>query len=448
VTAAEREVEHVMCLGCGCGCDDITVRVRDERIVAAERACPRGTAWFGDGVVPARARVNDRDVPMSEAVDAAARMLTDAARPLVLLADDLSCEAQREGIALADRLRAVLDTLTTSTLLPSVLVAQRRGRATATFGEIRSRADVILFWGFDPAARYPRFRARVAPKDAESSDETGRSNRTVIAADIGESRGPADADHRVAFSAAEEGDALALMRAAALGNAAAPPSGGVTDDPRSSGTGWSADLASRAGALAARLAAARYAVIVHDAERADGTGRPATEGLTALAQALNGPTRSALCSLRDGGNRVGADSVVTWSTGFPLAVDFGRGAPRYRPLDAAAAMLARGELDVALVLGDAARAPSELRDALRTARCIVMGPRASESDLGPVIVVDTGVAGIHDPGFAMRSDDIPLPLRPPLRGAAGAPPPAAAVLTALSKALGSGRPRGAVGHSP
>ena len=36
------------------------------------------------------------------------------------------------------------------------LPAQRRGRATATLGEISNRADVLLFWGVDPAERYPR----------------------------------------------------------------------------------------------------------------------------------------------------------------------------------------------------------------------------------------------------------------------------------------------------
>ena len=202
MSAAERAVEHVMCLGCGCGCDDITVRVRDNHIVAAERACPRGAAWFGDGVVPARARVGGRDVSMAEAVAAAARTLAGAARPLVYLTDDLSCEAQGECAAIADRLHAMLDALSTSTVLSSLLAAQRRGRAAATFGEIRNRGDVIVFWGLDPAARYPRYRERVAPAPAGAHVPDGRRSRTVIAVDVGDARGPDDADvhgdHRTA----------------------------------------------------------------------------------------------------------------------------------------------------------------------------------------------------------------------------------------------------------
>ncbi|HEX3159641.1 MAG TPA: hypothetical protein VHQ45_14060 [Gemmatimonadaceae bacterium] len=426
MSAAERAVEHVMCLGCGCGCDDITVRVRDDRIIAAERACPRGAAWFGDGVVPARSRVEQHDVSMAEAVAAAARTLARAARPLVYLTDDLSCEAQGECAAIADRLHAMLDTLSTSTVLSSLLAAQRRGRAAATFGEIRNRGDVIVFWGMDPAARYPRYWARVAPAPAGAQVPDGRRSRTVIAVDVGDARGPDDADVRVHFANAEEEDALAIMRATVLGRPPAAPGAGATNE----GT-----LVADAVTVATTLLAARYAVIVHDAEPVPGRTSDAAEGLIALAQALNGPTRCALSTLRAGGNRMGADAVLTWRTGFPMAVDLARGAPRYRPLDGAARMLERGEIDAALVVGVAASVPESVSGALRTIPCVVVGPRASENALGATVIIDTGVAGIHEGGMAVRADDIPLPLRPSMEG----PPATVDVLRALRSALG-GRP--------
>src|SRR6266540_2585990 len=82
-------------------------------------------------------------------------------RPLIYLAADVSCETQREAVAIADRLRAALDSVA-ATAAAGVLAAQRRGRAGATLGEIRQRADVIVFWGVDPGARYPRFTSRYA----------------------------------------------------------------------------------------------------------------------------------------------------------------------------------------------------------------------------------------------------------------------------------------------
>src|SRR4051812_8436184 len=105
-------IENVTCLGCGCACDDIGIVVRDGRIAEARNACELGVEWFGDGQLPVRSRIGDRDVSLNEAVDEAARILAGASRPLVYLAPDISCETQREGAAIADMLRARLDSVT------------------------------------------------------------------------------------------------------------------------------------------------------------------------------------------------------------------------------------------------------------------------------------------------------------------------------------------------
>ena len=55
-----------------------------------------------------------------------------------------------QGIALADALRATLDRVTSATAMGSIVAAQERGRAGATLGEVRNRADLLVFWGVDP----------------------------------------------------------------------------------------------------------------------------------------------------------------------------------------------------------------------------------------------------------------------------------------------------------
>src|SRR5207248_11272933 len=98
--------------------------------------------------------------------------------------------------------------------------------------------------------------------------------------------------------------------------------------------------------LARRMTAARYVAIVADSEPGLVPADPArAEALVTLAQALNGPTRCALSTLRGGGNRSGADAVLTWQTGFPFAVDFARGSPSYEPQAGAAAWLDAAEVD-------------------------------------------------------------------------------------------------------
>ena len=338
------------CLGCGLACDDIAVSVRDGRIVQAANACDLGIRWFGDGTVPTLARIRTDGVTIPTALAEAARLLTNAQRPLVYLGAELSTNAQREACALADVLGAVIDTMTPAEIM---LAIQERGRCSATLGEIRHRADIIVFWGLDPGHAYPRLRSRYLPD---------REGLQLISVDL-------------------SAEAAALTRAAVLGHGTTP--------------------------LAERLVKGQYVAIVVDGEE-----RPEyVEALIALTEALNGPTRAALVILRGGGNRVGADSVLTWQTGYPKAIDFSRGAPRYCPYDSA-------EFDVTLVIGASARTP----------QTIAIGPRASQ---GPATVaIDTGLAGIHDGGTVLRLDEIPVPLRPSLRGAA---PDTVATVRALTQ---------------
>jgi len=410
----ERVVEHVTCLGCGCACDDITVAVKQDRIAEARNACALGVAWFGDGAVPREAQVRGRRSSLWRAIAEAARILEGGQRPLIYLAADVSCETQREAVAIADRLRAALDSVA-ATAAAGVLAAQRRGRAGATLGEIRQRADLIAFWGVDPGERYPRYVSRYAVHPRGLAAPQGRNSRKLIAVDLGKVRGPADADARVAIAPADEVDALLAMRATVLGRAAGAD-----------------DRFGPASALARLMMQARYVVIVADGEPGAVPADPdRAEALVTLAQALNGPTRCALSTLRGGGNRSGAEAVLTWQTGFPFAVDFARGYPVYRPHAGAEALLAAGEVDASLVIGAAGSIPPPVAARLARVATIAIGPRASAAPFAPAVAVDTGVAGIHEAGTAFRMDDVPLPLRPALDG----PPAAAATVRALRERL-------------
>jgi len=414
-----RTVEHATCLGCGCACDDIAVVVDGDRIAEARNSCALGRAWFADGSVPRETRSSGKTVAPDVALADAAKLLGHAERPLVYLAPDISCETQRAAVAVADRLGALLDS-PTAEVAAGILASQRRGRAGATLGEIRQRADLVVFWGVDPADRYPRYASRYAVDPTGLQAPDGRHSRRVVAVDVGSSRGAADADERVAITPEDEIDALAFMRAVVLGR--------VTGD----GT-----VSRAATGLATQMMRARYVALVHDAEPSPHglLHHPdRAEALIALAQALNGPARCALSSLRAGGNRSGADAVATWQTGFPFAVDFAPGYPCYRPHAGAAVLLGRGEIDVALLVGSPAGVPPAVAAALGQVTTIAIGPRVSAAPFRPKVAIDTGVAGIHEGGIAFRMDDVPLPLRPALSG----PSVAADVVRALAARLTKG----------
>jgi len=404
MSGGARTFEAVTCLGCGCSCDDIGITVTDGRITNSERACRMGQQWFGDGSTPALARVAGQTADRHQATVEAGRRLASAGalgRAMVYLAADLSSDGQRAAVALADRLGARIDNLSSDTVSQGILAVQRRGRAGATMGELRHRADVVVFWGVDPTERYPRFAERCVP-DAPGLDiPKGRGGRRVIAVDVASSRGPVDADDRVTIAAADELAALSLLRAAVGGRAPGAPNA----------------LAVAMRELAGELSKARYCAVIYDAEPGPVPADPRrTEALIALTQALNTPTRATLCALRAGGNRQGSEQVLTWQTGYPMAVDFQGGVPRYQPLRSCGALLEAGALDCLLVLGDFRSLPAAVSSRLGKVQLIVIGPNASGLAPSDAIAIDTGRAGIHEGGTAFRLDDVPLPLTAILPG--------------------------------
>jgi formylmethanofuran dehydrogenase subunit B len=409
----------VTCLGCGCGCDDLTIRVRDGRIVELSPPCPVAQRWFGDGTVPGEIRVEGRVASIEQAIEAASTLLGASRRPTVLIAPDLSTQAQRILIAVADVLRAEVDGSTSDVAASGILVAQRRGRAAATLGEIRNRADVVLFWAVDPADRYPRYLERYV--GATSSAQA--PSRTLLSVSVGEDRGPGNAELSAEFSPREEVDALAVMAALVRGQRLG-------------------ELPSRlrpAAAVAERLAQGRYVAIVHDAEPGrESRDAQRAEGLVALAQALNGSTRAALSSLRAGGNRSGAEAALTWQTGYPMRVSFREGYPRSVPGSSGLDRMRSGVADAALVAGSVA-ALGDSRGSWAKVPTVVIGPMASAAAEARV-AIDTGVAGIHEPGTGYRMDEVPLPLTPVLDTPRGAAETLGRLLSALH-ARSAGGPR-------
>ncbi len=409
------------CLGCGCGCDDLEVLVRNGRIESIAPPCPLAQRWFGTGKVPDRILVGGQVASLEAALAAAAELLAGARRVLVVLAPDLTSQAQRTAVALADLLRATVDSATSVAAADGILAAQRRGRAAATLGEIRNRADVLLFWAVDPTERYPRYLERYALDPVGTHVPEGRRGRALISVHVGLDRGPTGADLELSLEPDEELAALSVVRATVLGRA----------------LGELPERLRPAAQIGARLLQARYAAVIHDGEPGHEKRDPhRTEGLLALAQALNDSTRGALSTLRAGGNRSGAEAVLTWQTGYPFAIDLTAGTPRYEP---GRRGLERGgeAFDAVLVAGSAGELPRAGKGPLAKVPAVAVGPRASESKLDLRVAIDTGIAGIHEAGTGYRMDDVPLPLSAPLPGRRGA----AETLDALLRATRGRRTR-------
>jgi len=402
------------CLGCGLLCDDVTVEVSGRGVSGMSPPCALGSDWLGSGAVPDHIRSAGKDVTFEAAIAAATSLLANSReRVLVFLGPGLTIEALRPAVAIADRLQAATDTATSAAAASGILAGQRRGRAAATLGELKNRADVVLFWGADPARTHPRLTERLVDAAGTHTPE-GRASRTVVNVRIGTDGAVEAADTSLQVPVAGELAALSILRSIVAG----------VPVPETA-----ADIAGL-GELATRLMAAKYVAIVADGENGDAS-RPSqrAEGLIALTQALNTPTRAALFTLRSGDNRNGVESLLTWQTGYPFAVEFRSGVPAYhtdrRGLEDV------GSVDSALLVGDWRAIPSARLAAIASLPKVVIGPAASEAPGTVQVSIDTGRAGIHEGGTAYRLDDIPLPLATVLDG----PRTAAMVLSALEEAV-------------
>jgi formylmethanofuran dehydrogenase subunit B len=106
---------NATCTFCGCVCDDIELHSDTERIAKTKRACILGESWFRNHTVERLypdALIDGQPATVDQAVEAAADFLHQAHMPLVYGLSNVTCEAQREAVALAEMVGGVIDSHT------------------------------------------------------------------------------------------------------------------------------------------------------------------------------------------------------------------------------------------------------------------------------------------------------------------------------------------------
>ena len=108
-------VQHATCTFCGCVCDDIELHASEDKILKAKGACSLGTSWFVNHTAERHypdALINGVEASVDDAIEAAAEYLYQANMPLVYGLSNVTCEAQREAVWLAEKVGAVIDSHT------------------------------------------------------------------------------------------------------------------------------------------------------------------------------------------------------------------------------------------------------------------------------------------------------------------------------------------------
>ncbi|MBV9923300.1 MAG: formylmethanofuran dehydrogenase subunit B [Pseudonocardia sp.] len=399
-----RVVADVACTGCGCVCDDLRITVAGNRVVAAEGACYLVHDWFlrQDGGPAPGALLDGKPATLREGYDRAAEILGRARMPVLFGLSRSATEGQQEAVALADRLGAVVDTTASLEHAPSVLALQEAGESTCSLGEVRNRADLVIFWGADPMVTHPRHFERYSVDPPGRFVPAGRADRFVVVVASGPNVSAERADLFLPVKRGHDFEALASLRALVAGVPLEP--GAETGLPRG-------DLE----ALAARMKACRCGALFFGVGLSLGKlGHRSVEALLRLVQELNAFTPFYARRLRVHGDVTGADLVLAWQSGYPFAVSFARGYPRYEPGEFSAhEVLRRGEADACVIVGSERLVDfsPEAIAFLATIPTVVLDYPGVECPVRPTVQFTTAVYGVHAPGTVYRMDEIPIPLR-------------------------------------
>jgi len=130
-----------------------------------------------------------------------------------------------------------------------------------------------------------------------------------------------------------------------------------------------------------------------------------------LVDELNSRTKFILMPMRGHHNVTGANKTFTWQTGYPFAVDFSHGYPRYNPGETTSLDgLVRGDFDAALVVASdpAANFPKPAVANLAKIPTIVIDPSITATALLADVVLPTAFLGIESRGTIYRMDGVPL----------------------------------------
>ena len=385
-------------------CDDLQITVEQNRITKAAGACILAEPWFLSQNAESTpvAEIAGKSVALEEALDRAAEILAQARSPLIYGLSRSSTEGQRAAVHLADQIGANIDTTASLCHAPSIMAIQTVGESTCTLGEIRNRADFVMFWGVDPLRSHPRHMERYSVDPAGMLTPGGQRDRTVVVLDTHSTQSAERADIFLPVEKGKDFEAIwalrHLLRGRELESTGSP---GVSVEAL-------ADLADR-------MRNCRCGVVFFGLGLSrTGLGHLNVEALLRLVADLNHHTRFHARRMRIPGDVTGADSVLCWQTGYPFSVNLGRSYPRYNPGEFSGnELLERGEVDACLLVGSegVAEMSAPARSHLQQIPTIVLDHPSVCTELPPTIRFTTAVYGIHRPGTAYRMDEVPIPLR-------------------------------------
>lgn len=445
-------VKAVTCPVCGCLCDDIELTIKNGKIVKVKKGCAMCESKFlgynnEHRILKPLIRKNGKLVETSfeEAVKRAAEILAEANYPILYGWSSTSCEATRVGIELAEEIGGVIDNTAVICHGPSILSIQNVGISSCTLGQIRHRADLIIYWGSNPWSAHPRhieryttfsegrfqksawkgyltkvkastvkkkvesalrrvfFKKAPSPRPKKGLPPTMfREGRKLIVVDVRRTKSAEIADYFIQVEPNKDYELLQALRAL------------IRDQE--------IDVDKVAGVpvehleeVADLMIRCNFGILFFGVGLTMSQGKLKNiDAALSLVRDLNMRTKFAIMPMRGHFNVTGANTVFTWQTGYPYAVDFSLGYPRYNPGETSVMdILLNEESDASLIVASdpVANFPKKAAQHLVRNPLIVIDPHMNPTAQMADVVFPSAFVGIEESGTAYRMDHVPLPLK-------------------------------------
>jgi formylmethanofuran dehydrogenase subunit B len=342
-----------------------------------------------------------KEVSYDEAVEYTAQMLAKSKKCLMYGWSSTNCEAQSVGHEIAEICGAVVDNTATVCHGSTLIALQDVGIPSCTLGEIKNRADRILYWGCNPAHAHPRHMSRYSIFPRGFFTGKGQQSRKVVVVDPRPTDTSKMADY---YFQVEQGRDYELLQAfrAALKHEWLPDT--VAGIPKE-----------RIYEAADMLKAGRFGIIFF------GMGVTQTlsknhniDAAIMLTKDLNDYTKFSIMPMRGHYNVTGSGEVLGWQFGFPYCVDLSRGFARYNPGDSSSNdLLMRGELDSVFVIASDPGAHFPMSSVKKIAQLpsVAVDPHFTPTTEICKLHVPVAFVGIEVGGNAYRMDNVPIDTR-------------------------------------
>ncbi len=261
----------------------------------------------------------------------------------------------------------------------------------------------MIFWGSNAMASHMRHLSRysVLPKGLFTPE--GRQGRKVVVIDVRPTATSKQADIFLQVAPDQVFEIATALRA-------------IIKDLPLEGLGESGAVAGIAvdqwREVASLMKNCHYGVVLFGIGVTQSRGKDLNaEQVLTLVQELNQFTRFYAIPMRGHGNVNGANQVLTWQTGYPLAVNFGRGYPRFSPGEFSAIdLLIRRDIDAALIIATdpGAHFPQAALQYLQSIPTIVLEPHENLTTSWANVVIPVASAGVGAAGTFYRMDNVPL----------------------------------------